>query len=172
MGTNIEIKARVADLAALEARVRALATEGPTEIAQDDSFFACAHGRLKLRCLAPDRAELIFYRRADSAGPKSSFYLRSPTADPEGLRALLAEAHGLVGRVRKQRTLYLVGRTRVHLDRVAGLGDFMELEVVLGDGEPQAAGLHEAEGLMARLGIAPADLVEGAYLDLLAALPR
>jgi adenylate cyclase class IV len=56
----------------------------------------------------------------------------------------------------------------VHLDRVAGLGDFLELEVVLDEHEPSEAGVSEATALMARLGIAPSQLVEGAYVDLLA----
>ena len=70
--------------------------------------------------------------------------------------------------MRKQRTLYLAGRTRIHVDRVEGLGDFVELEVVLGEGEAVDAGLREAHDLMARLGIAAPALVEGAYVDLLA----
>ena len=53
---NIEIKARVADLAAVEARAAALADQGPIDIAQDDTFFACPAGRLKLRELAPDHS--------------------------------------------------------------------------------------------------------------------
>jgi predicted adenylyl cyclase CyaB len=68
--------------------------------------------------------------------------------------------------VRKHRTLYLAGRTRVHVDRVEGLGDFLELEVVLDDGESVDAGTREAENLMATLGIEASDLVQGAYVDL------
>ena len=74
--------------------------------------------------------------------------------------------------MRKHRTLYLVGRTRVHLDRVEGLGDFLELEVVLGEDESAAEGEAEAWALMARLEISPRQLVETAYVDLLAAAAR
>ena len=78
------------------------------------------------------RGELIAYRRADDGGPKVSDYLLSPTASPGTLRDALARSNGVEGRVVKHRTLFLVGRTRVHLDRVQGLGDFMETLEKLG----------------------------------------
>lgn len=170
MARNVEIKARVEDLPALEARAAALADRDPMDIAQDDTFFHCATGRLKLRRFSASEGELIFYRRADASGPKESFYLRTPTSEPDALRETLAQAWGVAGRVIKQRKLFLAGRTRIHLDRVQGLGDYMELEVVLRDGESAEAGLQEAQTLMQRLHIAPAQLVAGAYVDLLAAL--
>lgn len=166
MPRNVEIKARVADLDALAKKVASFADEGPIAIGQDDTFFHCARGRLKLRMFGPDRGELIFYRRSDTAGPRESFYLRTPTVEPEALRSTLALAYGELGRVRKHRTLFLVGRTRVHLDRVEGRGEFLELEVVLADDEPTEAGVREADALLERLGIARSDLLEGAYLDL------
>lgn len=168
MARNIEIKARVADIGALASRVATFATEGPILIRQDDTFFQCTAGRLKLRTFTPTEGELIFYRRADQCGPKESFYVRSPTHSPHTLREALTLAHGQVGRVVKERTLFLVGRTRVHLDVVQQLGSFMELEVVLEDGEPREAGVREAQELMARLGIEASQLVEVAYVDLLA----
>ena len=61
--------------------------------------------------------------------------------------------------------MFLIGRTRIHLDRVEGLGDFLELEVVLGEGESSQAGVREAHALMARLGIEQQQLVAGAYVD-------
>ena len=76
-------------------------------------------------------------------------------------------ALGVRGVVRKKRTLYLVGQTRVHLDEVEGLGDFMELEVVLHPGQSDAEGQVIARDLMTRLGVAEKDLLEGAYMDLL-----
>jgi adenylate cyclase class IV len=168
MPRNIEIKARIASVEALTPLAAAIADQGPFEIAQDDTFFACEAGRLKLRAFSAEQGELIFYRRANQRGPKESFYLRSPTSTPDSLREALSLAYGQAGRVRKHRTLFLVGRTRVHLDRVIGLGHFVELEVVLEDGEPPEVGVREAHELMARLGIEPSQLIDGAYVDLIA----
>ena len=169
MARNIEIKARLADLDATLALARPLADGEPQLIAQDDTFFNATRGRLKLRAFADGRGELIYYERPDQAGPKTSFYVLSPTASPDTLREALTLAHGQIGRVRKLRTLLLAGRTRIHLDRVEGLGDFMELEVVLADDEPMQDGVAEAHALMARLGIAADQLIDVAYLDLLRA---
>ena len=169
MARNIEIKARVADMPALAVRVAAIADSGPVEIPQDDTFFVCANGRLKLRVFESGHGELIFYRRPDADGPKVSFYVLSPTESPDTLREALTLANGQEGRVVKHRTLFLVSRTRVHLDRVQGLGDYMELEVVLADGEPAEDGMREAHELMARLGLSTDSLVTGAYHDLLRA---
>lgn len=168
MARNIEIKARVASLAAVESLAAALSGEEPVAIAQDDTFFACPDGRLKLRAFSDGTGELIFYRRADDTGPKESFYVISPTSSPDTLRDALGLAYGVIGRVRKQRLLFMAGRTRIHLDRVEGLGEFLELEVVLRDGESAEAGMAEARELLASLRIAPEQLVSGTYLDLLA----
>lgn len=168
MSRNVEVKARIDDLAQLEARVRAIADSGPTGIFQDDTFFHCEAGRLKLRKFSDTRGELIFYRRDNTAGPKESFYLRSETSTPEVLRASLALAYGVAGRVEKHRVLYLVGRTRIHLDRVTELGEYMELEVVMQDDEGLDDGIAEAKALMERLGVGQHCLVQGAYVDLLA----
>lgn len=168
MPRNIEIKARIESVEALAPRAAAVATDGPFEIAQDDTFFHCASGRLKLRAFSATEGELIFYRRADEHGPKESFYTRAPTESPERLRECLGLAYGQAGRVVKHRTLYLVGRTRVHLDRVDGLGHFLELEVVMDDTEPVEIGVAQARSLMAQLGIEPSQLIDAAYVDLLA----
>lgn len=168
MSRNIEIKARLHDRRSMEQIAASLADSGPTLLHQEDTFFACASGRLKLRVFAEGHGELIYYRRADEDGPKESFYLLTPTRAPQNLRESLRLANGILGTVIKERTLYLIGRTRVHLDRVEGLGEFVELEVVLAENEAQAVGEQEADALMQQLGIAKEDLVRGAYFDLLA----
>jgi len=169
MARNVEIKARIDSIEAVLPLALVLADGPPEPIAQDDTFFNCATGRLKLRVFADGRGELIAYERPDATGPKTSDYVITPVADPDSLRATLARALGLGGRVIKQRTLLLAGRTRVHLDRVVGLGDFLELEVVLRDGESADDGVAEAHGLLRRLRVDATRLVAGAYVDLLRA---
>jgi predicted adenylyl cyclase CyaB len=168
MARNIEIKARIESVEAMSTKAVALADEGPIELLQDDTFFTCERGRLKLRALSPNEGQLIFYQRPNRPGPQESFFIIAPTSSPDTLREALSHAYGQAGRVRKHRTLYRIGRTRVHLDRVEGLGHFLELEVVLSEGEQSTRGLEEALKLMAALGIAPTQLIEGSYVDLLA----
>ena len=167
MPRNIEIKARITSVESLLPRARALADGEPVTIEQDDSFFVVPQGRLKLRQFADGSAELIHYHRADSPDTKASDYVRVPVPDPAALREALARACGLLGRVQKQRLLLMAGPTRIHLDRVAGLGDFMELEVVLADGQSDAEGAAIAEALMDALGLADAHRLAGSYLDLM-----
>jgi predicted adenylyl cyclase CyaB len=169
---NIEIKARVANLVGITELAAAMADQGPTLIVQDDAFYQCPSGRLKLRVFSEAEGELIFYRRADQTGPKESFYVRTRTACPESLGNTLALAYGEIGRVKKRRTLFLVGRSRVHLDVVEGLGEFVELEVVLRDGESAEDGVQEAKQLMSALGIDASQLIDRAYVDLLAEQSR
>lgn len=170
MPFNVEIKARITSVEAMLPVARTLGDdEHPQLIHQDDTFFAVPNGRLKLRVFGDGSGELIQYHRDDASGPKLSDYVLSPVPEPESLREALTRACGLLGRVRKARILVLAGPTRIHLDRVDGLGDFLELEVVLDDSQTEAQGTAIAQGLMAQLGVQPGQLVSGAYLDLLRA---
>ena len=167
MARNIEIKARIDNIEALAAKVSEIADKGPIEIDQDDTFFSCPNGRMKLRTFSDDKGELIFYQRPNQAGPKESVYFLSPITAPDKMRGVLTQGYGQTGRVRKHRTLFLIGRTRVHLDRVEGLGDFMEFEVVLAEKESTEFGVSITNELLSKLGISPDSLIEGAYVDLL-----
>ena len=166
MPSNIEIKARARNFEDLKYRAEKLSDTPVQVIPQEDTFFKTPQGRLKLRVL-PDHAELIYYTRPDQDGPKRSDYHITRSHDPENLKRVLELAYGIRGVVKKTRYLYLVGPTRIHVDDVEGLGQFMELEVVMQDGQSDAEGQKIAEGLMASLGVERGDLIDGAYMDLL-----
>ena len=167
MPRNVEIKAHLRNPPETSRLAAELADTQAELIEQEDVFFPTPSGRLKLRIFSPHLAELIFYQRPDQEGPKTSHYQITPTADPAGLRSALAAAYGERAVVRKVRTLLLAGRTRIHLDHVEQLGDFLELEVVLADGESIQDGEAEAHELMSKLGLSAHDLVPDAYVDLL-----
>jgi predicted adenylyl cyclase CyaB len=167
VAANIEIKARVRDWDALRARAETLSETPCLEIRQRDVFFYTPKGRLKLRMLAPNTGQLVYYERPDQAGPKQSDYILSATSDPATLEEALTAALGIRGVVSKVRYLYLVGSTRIHLDQVEGLGCFLELEVVLGPDQSAEEGEAVAVDLMSRLGVDEADLIDVAYVDLL-----
>jgi predicted adenylyl cyclase CyaB len=167
MPSNIEIKARLHDFDEIRHRAEELSDTPVEVIPQEDTFFNTSQGRLKLRVVSQDQGQLIYYTRPDQEGPKRSDYHISLTSDPENLKRVLELAFGIRGVVRKTRYLYLVGQTRVHLDDVEGLGQFLELEVVMRVGQSDAEGQSIAEGLMAVLGVERGDLLEGAYMDLL-----
>jgi predicted adenylyl cyclase CyaB len=165
--SNIEIKARAGNFDEIRRRADELSAAPVEVIPQEDIFFNTPQGRLKLRILSEDRGQLIYYTRPDQEGPKRSDYHIFHTTDPDNLKQILELAYGIRGVVRKTRYLYLVGQTRVHLDDVEGLGQFMELEVVMQEGQSDLEGQAIAEGLMASLGVERSDLLEGAYMDLL-----
>ena len=167
MPSNIEIKARVRYFDEIRQRAEKLSHMPLQVIQQEDTFFNTEMGRLKLRILTPKRAQLIYYTRPDQEGPKRSDYHIFETDEPENLKRVLELTYGIRGAVKKTRYLYIVGQTRVHLDDVEGLGQFMELEVVMQPGQNDAEGQAIAEGLMTGLGVERSDLLEGAYLDLL-----
>ena len=167
MPSNIEIKARARDFEQIRARAEKLSDTPVQIIPQEDIFFNVEKGRLKLRIIAPDQSQLIYYTRPDQEGPKRSDYHISRSPDPQNLKRVLERAYGIRGVVRKTRYLYLAGQTRIHLDNVEGLGQFMELEVVLEDGQSDAEGQKTAEEFMSALGVERGDLIDGAYMDLL-----
>jgi adenylate cyclase class IV len=168
MPRNVEVKIRVDDLAAIRARALALGAEDRGLLGQVDTYFGTpgAGARLKLREHRPGRSELIAYLRPDAAGFRTSDFHVVPVDDPARLREALSHALGVVRQVAKTRHLLLLGRTRIHLDRVEGLGDFLELEVVLKEDDAVTGGELEAEEILARLALGARPRIAGSYVDL------
>jgi predicted adenylyl cyclase CyaB len=168
---NIEIKARARHFSRQKALAEKLADRPGRLSEQEDTFFVVPRGRLKLRISSEKQAELIYYKRSDTTGPKTSRYCIVPTSAPDLLKEVLGAALGVLGTVRKRRWVYHHRRTRIHLDEVEGLGPFLELEVVLGSSAEgnfrETEGVEIAAELMEALEIRSEDLVAGAYLDLL-----
>jgi predicted adenylyl cyclase CyaB len=163
---NLEIKATVNSLAAVRRRLGVL--EGATRHArlrQADWYFRVPKGRLKLRVVGANRdGELIAYVRPDKTAARTSEFQRLRTSDAAGTRRLLERMLGAQGCVRKRREVWLYRNARIHLDTVEGLGQFIEIEVVVTEGMPQSRALMKE--LRDVLGISAKDLIAGSYSDL------
>ncbi|XP_046665248.1 uncharacterized protein LOC124357464 isoform X3 [Homalodisca vitripennis] len=165
---NVEIKAKVRDFESIILKAEEMSGKEPIKLNQKDIFYHSFYreNRLKLRdengC-----GTLISYSRPDLEGPKLSKYKKCQVNDPSALSAVLEDALGVKGVVKKQRFLFFVGQTRIHIDQVEGLGNFMELEVGLRDTQSVEEGQVIAQELMSQLGVSETDLLAGAYMDMM-----
>lgn len=165
--SNIEFKARVGDRDHLLTLIRNAGAEFRGTMRQRDTFFRDNSARLKLRIIDGRRGELIRYRRSDEGGPRQSRYSVTPVRFPALTRMWLGLRRGVVVEVFKERQLWLWRGVRIHVDRVEGLGDFMELEAVVADIGDEAEARRRCDELMRTLEIRENDLVPHAYADLL-----
>ncbi|VUZ83780.1 CYTH domain protein [Candidatus Methylomirabilis lanthanidiphila] len=165
---NIELKARCEDLGELRGRCESLGAEGQEPERQVDTYFCVTSGRLKLRESLESAAELIHYIRDDMAGPQESHYDLYPVEDPEGLKAILANALGISVTVAKRRETFVLGNVRIHLDKVQGLGSFVELQGSVDEPRELPLVADEIQGVQQALGIDPQSLVKESYAALVA----
>jgi predicted adenylyl cyclase CyaB len=161
---NLEYKARIDAPNALAAKARALGFDLWGDLRQTDTYFATPNGRLKLRETAGFQAELIFYERDENGADRPSDYEVAHSHEPDALRNLLTGVLGVLGTVRKRRTLLVLDGTRVHLDNVEGLGTFMEIEVPVS--ESDLAARERMDWLLGELGLAWDGGIRASYLDL------
>src|SRR5262249_1296265 len=168
MPQNIEIKRRCSDLKAMRERLHALGARRERQLHHRDTYFHARRGRLKLREISGQGAELIAYERPDAGGAQVSEYTSVAVTRPAELLQALHQSLGVRTVVTKERELWLHDATRIHLDRVERLGCFVELETVVGVRSLEEA-QAEYERVAAALGIDSLEPVATSYADLLVA---
>jgi homotetrameric cytidine deaminase len=166
---NVELKARDTDPARTLERALAAGAQDRGLLIQRDTYFAVAHGRLKLREEEPGGATLIGYERPDAASERVSRYRLVAVTEPAPLIAALGAATGVSARVEKRRRLLLWETVRIHLDDVRGLGAFLELEAVAAAGSDLSRERAQIARLRELLEIGDDALREGSYADALTA---
>ena len=166
---NVEIKVRVADRAAARATAVRLGARPASVEVQIDRYYELVGGsRLKLRTVPGRPAELIRYRRPESAAVRASDYEVTPVRDAEARRCLVPKGHPLVT-VRKRREILLLDNVRIHLDEVDGLGTFLELEAVVDAAHDEVSCRRRMAEITAALGLREAEFLRTSYAELLRA---
>jgi predicted adenylyl cyclase CyaB len=169
---NLEAKFRLGDLDAARMAALALGYTASADFIQRDTFFVVTRGKLKLREQPPE-AWLIHYERDRESGLMLSRYEIVGVADPTRTREMLARALGMLAEVRKHRTLLTRRNVRLHLDRVETLGNFGEIEAVLGEekdkeaGESAGSARAAVDELLGALGVGAEKLIEVSYFELM-----
>lgn len=130
---NIEIKTSLDSIPKMEQRLKKLDARYQGLLNQVDTYFSCPNGRIKLREVNDKQFEIIFYRRSNSATSKTSYYqiVTLTRTKAREFKKFFTDAYGVMMIIKKQRRLWLYKNTRIHLDRVVGLGTFLELETVI-----------------------------------------
>ena len=164
---TVEIKARCSDHEHIRALLLSRGADFRGTDHQIDTYFEVSHGRLKLREGTIENA-LIHYERADQAGPKQSNVTLFPVQPGSSLKQILTQSLGVEVVIEKHREIYFIGNVKFHLDRVTGLGEFVEIEVIDADEAQDIGTLHEqCVSFMKFLGIAEDDLLVSSYSDML-----
>lgn len=166
LARNVEVKARLAAPEQVRLMVERLSGTAAALFGQTDHYYDVPKGRLKLRECGDQGAQLIYYNRPDQTEPTLSVYEIAPVSDAAKMIAVLECIFGDAIVVRKKRRLHLMGQTRIHLDEVEGLGHFLELEVVLREGQKERDAERIAADLVAQLNLGPIDMIDVGYLEL------
>ena len=162
---NLEFKANCDSLDVLRQRLVNFQVEHRRTMKQLDTYFNVPEGRLKLREIDTHKAELIYYVRSDLAESRYSNYQVCDIPEPVVFKGIATRAWGVRSVVEKQRELWMFGDTRIHLDEVKNIGQFVELETVIhNQTEEQAQREHQL--VKDALGIKEGDLVSESYSDM------
>jgi predicted adenylyl cyclase CyaB len=162
---NLEAKFRLVDHAEAEVRAATIGYTWRSILNQRDTFFRVPNGKLKLR-EENGTAALIFYHRSESGPLMLSNYEIVPIAEPARTLRMLTDALGTIAIVEKVRTLMMREHIRLHLDRVANLGDFGEIEAVIAEGDDPEPSRAAVDEILAALGVAQPDLIEVSYFEM------
>jgi len=164
---NIEIKARTEKPEFMQRCMKEWGADYRGLDKQTDTYFNIPNGRLKLRSGNIEN-NLIYYQRANHAGPKGSHFHLSPVTDSRSMLDLLTATLGVKVEVRKQRHIWFIENVKFHLDEVGGLGHFVEIEASNRFADLSAADLEkQCRHYMNALNIKEEDLIDRSYSDML-----
>lgn len=134
MRQNFEIKARVFNLNV--ARWKAMAFIKKFEHKQHDVqfqkdiYFKVKGKRLKLRYINKEYGNLILYNRDEKNKRRISEYLIADINNPDEMEKILRNFFEVLIVVDKRREIFIADNVRIHLDKIKGLGNFIEFEVI------------------------------------------
>ena len=162
---NFEFKARLRDELHVRATLKRVRARFVGTDHQIDTYFQVPSGRLKIREGRIENA-LIFYHRTNSARARRSTVDMMLLPRRNSVRVILSNSLGVLAVVDKKREIYFVGNVKIHLDRVHGLGKFLEVEAITKSGDVRKV-REQAKRFQKLFEISSSDIVPLSYSDLI-----
>lgn len=166
MAKNLEIKVKVNSLAEIENILLSLKLKRKEILNQKDIYYKIGEGRLKLRVENGDE-RLIRYNRAEMDGEERFSHYELLEISSSNGEHFFGQLYEILTEVEKRRILYIYNNTRIHLDSVKNLGEFVELETVV-TGELKTA-RKEFELVVEMLNLTKYPELRNSYSDLMLA---
>lgn len=164
MAKNLEIKCRLNSFDPVKIKIDKLPGFKFHKEKQTDIYYKVKNGRLKLRIINDKTANLIFYRRNENSSKRVSEYFISQTVNFKELDLILRSQFNVLVTVTKDREIFIRNNFRIHLDKVKGLGKFLEIEVIFGS---LVQARKQLKKLISELGLDENSFVKVSYSDLL-----
>lgn len=164
---NLEFKAELRDVAVARGIARSLHAAWIAEVQQVDTYYRVPSGRLKKREQFGEPVEMIHYERPNRSSPKlSKFEIYTEEQARERFGSTPLPVWTIV---RKTREIFVLNHTRIHLDRVEGLGNFLELESIVSKQHDQSKCALDIAKLRQAFGPVLGEAIDCSYSDLLEA---
>lgn len=136
MPTNLELKIELNSIKRIKKILREIEAEHRGTLIQKDVYYSVPNGLLKLR-IENGQESLIYYNRNENRKDRWSDFDYLKFSEPGG-EYFFKKLFRIEIVVHKKRELYYFDDTRIHLDNVKSLGNFLELETLVVNGKTDA----------------------------------
>ncbi len=160
---NYEIKTKISNLDEIIQVIKNQGAKREGFLKQKDYYLKVGRYKKKIREINNEAIEIISYTRNEKMGRKDSEY-KIIKLTPKQKEILLIQ-NNPVCFVEKTRELWIYKNTRIHFDKVVGLGDFIELETVVNQ-KPKRQSLREFKEVVKLLKLDTKKAIPFSYSDL------
>jgi len=164
MPVNLEIKIPVKNFKKLIAIIEKKGGQKIYSSRQIDIYYKLNNGRLKIRNSSGEKS-IIYYKRIEDGSERRSDFETIKVDKPDKWIKLFDKFLERLTVVDKHRTLYHLYNTRIHFDKVKGLGNFVELETKVVKGKQKAR--KEFQKILELLKLNPEKQILNSYSDLI-----
>jgi len=133
---NLELKIKTDSFDSFIEKLKSINAKQDSVLLQKDIYYKIPTGLLKLR-IENGKKTLIFYNRDETSENRWSDFNLLKIED-DNAEEFLSKLFVVEQVVEKERELFWFNNTRIHLDEVKELGNFLELETLVIEGKTEA----------------------------------